>query len=530
MKANWVEYELNSVAIEEISMRVQDYMSGLGEQTRNIQRNRLMIEEMLLRIRDAYDTPIRVRVMIGRRYGRHIFQISYEGSAFDPTETTSEDNSILETIGLTPTWGYRKKVNTVSLTISGRAKPGRLFRLILSIVLAFLIGYLGRYLPEGFRTNVDESFLMPMFNCFLGLLATFAGIMIALTITSGVLGVGDTSVLSRMGKNVIIRFVLISFMTSIAALLATYPFFHFTIGGSDQGTSFQIKDITKVFFDIFPSNPIDPFLNGNSLQIIVIGIFVGVGLLALGERTKAVRDLVMEGASLSQWITSTVCSMVPTFVFVALLHQIWSGSIYTLFSVWKPVLIMVGFTVLWTIILLLYTSIRLKCSPIRLLKKTIAVFLIGASTGSSMTAFATGMDICEKKLGVEKSYVRFSYPLGNVMYMQGTVAYLTILSLFFAETYHLEVNMMWFIIAVLSSTLLAIAVPPIPGAALMLFTILFSQLGIPMGAVVIGTALDVFFDFFDTGINVFTLVLEVADGARAMNCLDQKVLKEDVAA
>ena len=144
-----------------------------------------------------------------------------------------------------------------------------------------------------------------------------------------------------------------------------------------------------------------------------------------------------------------------------------------------------------------------------------------------MTVFAMGMDVCQKKLGVDSSYVKFSYPMGNVMYMQGTVAYLTIISLFFAETYNLEVSLIWFIMMVLSATLLAIAVPPIPGAALMLFTILFSQLGIPMEALVMATAMDIVCDFFDTGVNVFALMLEVAGGARAMKRLDQKVLQED---
>ena len=369
MKANWVEYDLNGAAIEEISAHVQDYMNELGEEPRNIQRNRLMIEELLLRIRDAYDEPIPLSVMIGRNFGRHIFQIHYQGTAFDPTETSEESNPILETIGLTPMWGYRKQVNTVSLTLSGRAKRGRLFKIFLAIAMVALLGYLGTFLPDGFRTTVDESFLSPMISCFLGLLSTFAGIMIVLTITSGVLGVGDTSTLSHIGKNVIIRFVLISFVTSIVAFLTAYPFFQLTTG-TGQNAAFQVKEITGVFFDIFPTNPVDPFLNGNSLQIIVIGLFVGVGLLALGERTNTIRGFVQEGASLSQWLTSSVCSMVPVFVFVALLHQIWSGNFRVLFSVWRPLLIVIGISILWIGILLLYTSARLKCSPVRLFKRS----------------------------------------------------------------------------------------------------------------------------------------------------------------
>ena len=525
MATTWKEYELNATAIEEISESLQSYLNDLGEISRNVQRNRLVLEELLLRIRDAYDAPVKLSVMIGKHFGRHVIKLSYSGAAFDPTDTEAENNSILETIGLAPMWGYRKNTNTVSMTISGKVKRGRLFKILVAIVLAGVLGYLGKYLPEGFRSTVDESILSPMISCFLGLLATFAGFMIALTITSGVLGVGDSSALSRIGKRVILRFFLITLLTATVALLAAYPFFNLVTGDSGQGAPFQLKSILSMFFDILPTNPVDPFLSGNSLQIIVIGLFVGVALLALGERTKVIRDFVQEGASLTQWLTSTVCSMVPVFVFVALLHQVWSGSASLLLSVWRPMLIIVGVSLVWMTILLLYTSFRVKCSPIRLLKKAIPAFVIGITTGSSMTAFTTAIATCKDQLGIDESYVKFSYPMGNVMYMQGTVMYLTVICLFFAETFDVKVSLMWFAMTILTASLLAIAVPPIPGAALMLFTILFSQLGIPEDALVIAAAMDIVFDFVDTGLNIFALILEVTSGAHSMKRIDHEVLR-----
>ena len=51
----WKEYDLDNVAIEEISEDVQSYMKEIGEESRNIHRNRLVIEELLLRIKDSSD-------------------------------------------------------------------------------------------------------------------------------------------------------------------------------------------------------------------------------------------------------------------------------------------------------------------------------------------------------------------------------------------------------------------------------------------------------------------------------------------
>ena len=521
----WKEYDLDNVAIEKISEDVQSYMKEIGEESRNIHRNRLVIEELLLRIKDSSDEVKKICVLIGRQYGRHVFRMTYNGVAFDPTSNEESSFILLETIGLVPMWGYKRGQNAVSMTLSGRAKKGRLFKILLAVVVAGALGYLGTFMPVGIKQGIDESLLTPLINCFLGLLSTFSGFMIALTISSGVLGVGDASTFSRIGKKVISRFFIFTMLAASVALLASYPFFELTMGESG-GASFKIKELTGMFFDIIPSNPIDPFSTGNSLQIIVIGLFVGVGLLVLGERTKSLVTFVREGTTLTQWLTSTVCSVVPVFVFVALLHQIWGGRISALLTVWKPLLIVAILTIVWGVIVVIFTSIRVRISPIKLVKKIFPAYILALSTGSSMMAFTTGMEVCEKKLGVEPSYVRFSYPMGNVMYMQGTVIYLVVISMFFAETYGLKVGLMWLVMTVVTAGFLAIAVPPIPGAAIMLFTVLFSQLGIPQDALVMATAMDVVADFFDAGANVFLMILEITDGANSMKQLNHEVLNK----
>jgi hypothetical protein len=45
----------------------------------------------------------------------------------------------------------------------------------------------------------------------------------------------------------------------------------------------------------------------------------------------------------------------------------------------------------------------------------------------------------------------------------------------------------WFIIAVITSSLLAIALPPLPGVGLMLYSTMFAQMGIPVEAIVLAS-------------------------------------------
>ena len=58
---------------------------------------------------------------------------------------------------------------------------------------------------------------------------------------------------------------------------------------------------------------------------------------------------------------------------------------------------------------------------------------------------------------------------------------------YFAQEYGVEVNPVWFIIAVITSSLLAIALPPLPGVGLMLYSTMFAQMGIPVEAIVLAS-------------------------------------------
>ena len=75
--------------------------------------------------------------------------------------------------------------------------------------------------------------------------------------------------------------------------------------------------------------------------------------------------------------------------------------------------------------------------------------------------------------------------------------------------------------------MLVIAMPPIPGAGLLVYTVLFAQLGIPSEAMVLATAIDVAVDYCNTGFNVLLLILQIAWQGKTLGCLDHEVLLKD---
>jgi hypothetical protein len=305
---------------------------------RSVQRIRLTAEELLLNVLSHCGRGVRISVGLGKQFGCQMLRFRYEGEAFDPVKNSENpiSDEILRSLGVLPAWSYRGRMNTVSMTLAERPKRGSVFYILLAVAAAVVLGFAGRAFPEALRQSLTDILLTPLSNGFLGLMKTFSGILITLTICSGILGMGDSATLGRRGKVFALRFIGISFILCAATMAVSLPLLHIDPDAlSSQGESSGIAQISRMIFDILPSDPVEPFRTGNTLQLIVIALLIGLGLLAIGERGKNLRGLVEESTVLLQRLVSGICALVPLYVFAMLLRQIWSGNAGALLSVWK---------------------------------------------------------------------------------------------------------------------------------------------------------------------------------------------------
>ena len=79
----------------------------------------------------------------------------------------------------------------------------------------------------------------------------------------------------------------------------------------------------------------------------------------------------------------------------------------------------------------------------------------------------------------------------------------------------------------ISVTLLVIAMPPIPDAGILVYTILFVQLGIAEEAIVLVAAIDIIVDYRNTGFNVLLLNRQMASEAASLDSMDRAILMND---
>ena len=79
----------------------------------------------------------------------------------------------------------------------------------------------------------------------------------------------------------------------------------------------------------------------------------------------------------------------------------------------------------------------------------------------------------------------------------------------------------------ITNLLVAFAVPPIPGGMMMGFTIVFTQLGLPLELMGIALAISTITDFPGTALNVSSWQLGLIDVADSLDMLDHDVLRSE---
>ena len=154
--------------------------------------------------------------------------------------------------------------------------------------------------------------------------------------------------------------------------------------------------------------------------------------------------------------------------------------------------------------------------------------MICLTTASSAAAFSANVRDANQKLGIDKKLVDFGIPLGQVLFMPGFIPILFGMAAGFAESCSIEITLPWVIIGCITSLLVSFAIPPVPGGAMMGFSVVFAQLGIPMEMMGIALAVNAIADFPGTACNVSGWQLTMIDVADSLNMLDKETLHKKI--
>ena len=520
------KFELNLTNIDKASQTVTDFLSNEKVAPKEVQRIRLSVEEILLKYFDAAGNGVNFEVITSKRFHTLKVELAVAGDSIDPFADGDGEgtilNNLLANLGLAPTWRYRNGKNIITFTAKKQRKMSQISQLGIAILAAIALGCICLMLPDKVSTFVSASLVTPLFDTFMGLLSAIAGPIIFLSVAWGICGIGDMATFGKIGKKMIGRFLLVSVIVGAVMTVLFALFFKTSASG---GAAFEFSDLYEMILDIIPDNLFSPFIEGNSLQIIFIAIIVGLTMLFLGNRIPIMMSAIDQLNMVMQTIMSAVSSFIPFFVFGSIFNMIVGGNLLSVAKSYKLIVVMLlGDLVLMAAYLFL-VSVRKKVAPLTLFKKLMPTYIIGLTTASAVAAYQTNISTCEKKLGIDKKLIDIGIPLGQVIFMPGAIVLFVAAAFGMAETYGVAITPIWMLTVFIISVILAIAAPPVPGAALTCYTILFMQLGIPTEAIAVVIALNVILEFVATAVNLFCLQTELVELSGSLQTLKTEVLR-----
>lgn len=522
---------LDGAGIDTLSQLLADALDQAGVNRKDVIRLRLAVEEILGMWNSGEEKEIICTFQCGTRLGRMYIEITVPGKRIDPDEAAADMagrmlcSNLLAQAGLSPVYSYQDGINRLSIHPSRPQRLSPVFQLLLAILGAAVLGAVLLALPS-YVGEVAVGVVNPLFTALMGILQTLASPMIFLSVCWGIVNIGDIRMLGRIGKLVLLRFLGAIFLLTAVTAVCLVWIFRPESGAASMGEN-AAAQIYSMLLNIIPANVITPFLEGNSLQIIFMAICTGLVLLVLGEKCSALQTLLGQVNTAVQFMMEVVSRYIALFVFVSLLSLMLSGALNNLGGVVKGLLLGIAACVVWPLLYALWACLCLKVSFPMVLRKLLPTYLIALSTASSSAALSTNLETCEKKLGISGQIVHFAVPLGQVVFKTGGAVGFFVLALGLAEFYGVAMSLSWVITGVLTSALLAIAAPPVPGGSLTCYTVLLTQLGIPAQAVGLAVAGNVILDFFMTSCGISCLQAELMLSANKLGMLDRERLKKE---
>lgn len=523
-----ITVRLDAAGVDSASEALRQWLEEAKEKRENIVRTRLVVEELLLRIGGHFGGTQTAELCFRKGFGGGRVLIRYSGERFnpmDPPENELEEWSaeILARTGYVPLWRYRFRKNELLFHLPGAGVRSELV-IGASIVAAVTVGLLGPVIPDSIKTAVSDYALVFLSDGVLGLLNTFIGLVIFLSVALGICGIGNAAAFGRIGQLMVSRFLALTFLFSGVNTLLLGCFFRLNVGVTESGGA-QAHAILELLFGILPKNPVRPFLEGNTLQIMFLALLIGVVVLLSGSRTEGLRDWLGQAQIVVTRAVSAVCTLLPVYIFSSLVLQFWTNGSEVLLRLWKPIVCCAFISLILLAVYAAAVCLKLRVRLSVLVPKLLPDFLIAFSTASSASALTAALEINETRLGIAPELSRTGMPIGGMLNASSfSLLYLTN-AVYLAEQYGVGANAAWWITLWFICTLLAIASPPVAGGSISCLAILIVQIGVPAEGLALGVVVTTLLDFICSGTRIPILHMELLLQADRLGLLDKEMLR-----
>jgi proton glutamate symport protein len=373
-------------------------------------------------------------------------------------------------------------------------------KLAIGFVLGIVAGLIFQF------AGWDAKILQPFGDLFIRLIRMVIVPLVLASLIAGAASMGATAKFGRVAVKIIVFYF---FTTAVAVTLGVvianivHPGFGVPlIKEGLQASEAATPALSQTLLNIVPINPVEAMAKGELLPMIFFAIIFGFGLSALGEAGRPLVKLFETVMNVMIKVIGYVMEYAPYGIFALITVTVGTHGLKILLPLGK--LILVVYFVAFLHILIVYTpfiALVGKMNPWRFYKGLGEPLLVAFTTCSSAAALALNMQAVEK-MGASKSISSFTIPLGNTINMDGAAIYLGVAAIFISEVFGVPLGFTQQLTIILIAILASIGSVGVPGSALIVMTMVFSAVGLPIEGVALVAGVDRILDMARTPLNI----------------------------
>ncbi|WP_040977785.1 dicarboxylate/amino acid:cation symporter [Oceanobacillus jeddahense] len=348
------------------------------------------------------------------------------------------------------------------------------------IAIGFGLGILfGILLPE---FSIQAKFIG---DIYLNLIQMMIIPIIFVAVSTGIINIGSSSDLGRIGFKSIVVFVAMFITTAAISLFISYLIrpgqrINMDAGGGYDGEITE-PSVADFFMNIVPSNLFQAISEGDIFATILFTVIFSVAIVIVGKEADPVKAFINSLSKVIFKILDFIMELTPIGIIFLMAFAIaeYGAGIFSALGLY---IFTAYFACIIVFILVMLIPVWLysKFNPIDFIKGIYKVWLVSLSTTSSAVTMPTTMRVTRNDFKVSESITNFVVPLGTTINMAGGAVSFSLLAVFVSDFYDIPLGVGQIIYLVMIATILNMAAPGIPGGGIVLGASFLTLLNLPI--------------------------------------------------
>ena len=386
--------------------------------------------------------------------------------------------------------------------MSKKKKLSLAAQIFIGLFLGIIAGFI--FLAAG-KAEWAVAYVKPFGTIFLNLIKFIVVPIVLCSIIGGVISMKDIRKVGSIGWKTVVYYLFTTAFAVIIGLIFANLFkgtFQVLQTSDLEYEVAQTTNFMDTLVNIFPSNIIQPLANASMLQVIVIALFFGFGIILAGEKGEPLAKVIVSLSDVSMIIMELILKLSPIGVFCLITPVVAENGAKILGSL-AMVLLTAYISYVVHAVVVYSASVKTMAglSPVKFFKGMAPAMAMAFSSASSVGTLPLNLE-CAEKLGAKRDIASFVLPLGATINMDGTAIYQGVCAVFIATCFGIDLTLTEMMTIVLTATLASIGTAGVPGSGMIMLAMVLQSVGLPVEGIALVAGVDRIFDMGRTVVNI----------------------------